>query len=104
MAHADPGAASARVGGVCEAAAGRTGPGVEYLARYTRRVAISNERLVGLHHGHVTLRVRDNTHAGKKRIERVPTEAFIGRFLLHVLPPRLKRYFLDISFNRLGCI
>jgi hypothetical protein len=64
---------------------------LEYLARYTHRVAISNERLMGLHHGQVTFRVRDNTHAGKKRIERLPAEAFIGRFLLHVLPPGLKR-------------
>jgi hypothetical protein len=64
---------------------------LEYLARYTHRVAISNERLVGLHHGQVTFRVRDNTHAGKKRIERLPAEAFIGRFLLHVLPLGLKR-------------
>lgn len=64
---------------------------LEYLARYTHRVAISNERLVGLHNGSVAFRVRDNAHAGKKRVEHLPAETFIGRFLQHVLPPGFKR-------------
>jgi hypothetical protein len=64
---------------------------LEYLARYTHRVAISNERLAGMADGIVSLRVRDNAHAGKKRIERLPAQQFIGRFLLHVLPPGFKR-------------
>jgi hypothetical protein len=64
---------------------------LEYLARYTHRVAISNERLVSLANGTVAFRVRDNANAGKKRIERLPAQQFIGRFLLHVLPPGFKR-------------
>jgi hypothetical protein len=64
---------------------------LEYLSRYTHRVAISNERLVRLHEGQVAFKVRDNANAGKKRIERLPADAFIGRFLLHVLPTGLKR-------------
>jgi hypothetical protein len=64
---------------------------LEYLSRYTHRVAISNERLVRLHEGQVAFKVRDNANAGKKRMERLPADAFIGRFLLHVLPPGLKR-------------
>ena len=62
-----------------------------YLARYTHRVAISNERLIDMANGIVTFRVRDNANAGKKRIERLPAQQFIGRFLLHVLPPGFKR-------------
>ena len=62
-----------------------------YLARYTHRVAISNERLVSMADGVVLFRVRDNAHPGKKRIERLPAQQFIGRFLLHVLPPGFKR-------------
>lgn len=62
-----------------------------YLARYTHRVAISNERLVSATDGVVAFRVRDNANPGKKRIERLPAQQFIGRFLLHVLPPGFKR-------------
>jgi len=64
---------------------------LEYLSRYTHRVAISNERLVSLVRGQVAFRVRDNARPGKTCIERLPAETFIGRFLLHVLPPGFKR-------------
>lgn len=64
---------------------------LEYLARYTHRVAISSERLVSMADGMVAFRVRDNANPGKKRIERLPAPQFIGRFLLHVLPPGFKR-------------
>jgi hypothetical protein len=64
---------------------------LDYLARYTHRVAISNERLVGLRNGEVAFRVRDNANPGKRRVERLSAEVFIGRFLLHVLPQGLKR-------------
>jgi hypothetical protein len=62
-----------------------------YLSRYTHRVAISNERIVGINKGQVAFRVRDNANAGKKRIERLPAQSFIGRFLLHALPSGFKR-------------
>lgn len=64
---------------------------LEYLSRYTHRVAISNERIVSLKAGQVAFRVRDNAHAGKKRIEQLPADTFIGRFLLHALPSGFKR-------------
>lgn len=64
---------------------------LEYLSRYTHRVAISNERLVGLEDGIVTFRVRDNTHPGQKKRERLIAETFIQRFLQHILPSGFKR-------------
>jgi hypothetical protein len=64
---------------------------LEYLARYTHRVAISNERLVSLINGAVTFKVRDKDHPGKKKREQVPAETFIQRFLQHVLPQGFKR-------------
>jgi hypothetical protein len=69
------------------------GPGqvLEYLARYTHRVAISNDRLVSMDDGVVRFRVRDRGHAGKRRVEQVLASQFIGRFLLHVLPAGFKR-------------
>jgi len=60
-------------------------------ARYTHRVAISNERLVSLHDRTVAFRVRDNANVGKKRVEQLRAETFIARFLQHVLPQGFKR-------------
>lgn len=64
---------------------------LEYLSRYTHRVAISNERLIGMADGQVAFRVRNNAKPGKTRVERLPAQAFIGRFLLHALPGGFKR-------------
>ena len=44
-----------------------------------------------MQHGQVAFRVRDNANPGKKRIECLSADTFIGRFLLHVLPTGLKR-------------
>ncbi len=65
---------------------------LEYLARYTHRIAISNERLTSLHDGTVTFAVRNNEPSGpRKRQERLPANVFIQRFMQHVLPSGLKR-------------
>ncbi len=64
---------------------------LDYLGRYTHRVAISNERLVGIEAGAVAFRVRAEPEGGKKRLVRLPGAEFIGRFLLHVLPRGFKR-------------
>jgi Putative transposase/Transposase zinc-binding domain len=66
---------------------------LDYLARYTHRTAIGNERLVGIEGDQVLLRVRaDGTgNSGGKRIVAMPGEQFIGRLLAHVLPPGFKR-------------
>lgn len=64
---------------------------LEYLGRYTHRVAISNERIVGIGEGKVAFRVRADPESGKKRVMHLPGTAFIDRFLLHVLPKGFKR-------------
>lgn len=63
---------------------------LDYLARYTHRVALSNDRLLGCNAGQVRLRVRDNETGGKRTVS-MPTDEFIGRFLRHVLPAGFKR-------------
>lgn len=63
---------------------------LEYLGRYTHRVAISNERIVGIANDEVAFRVRADTE-GRKRTLRLPGGEFIERFLLHVLPSGFKR-------------
>jgi putative transposase/transposase-like zinc-binding protein len=59
---------------------------LQYLARYTHRVAISNHRLVTLADGKVTFRWKDYAHGNKKRKMTLTTDEFLRRFLLHVLP------------------
>lgn len=64
---------------------------LEYLGRYTHRVAISNERILGMDGSVVRFRVRDSAHGNRKRTVRLEADEFIGRFLLHVLPGGFKR-------------
>ncbi len=64
---------------------------LEYLGRYTHRVAISNERILGMDAGVVRFRVRDSAHGNRKRTVCLAASEFIGRFLLHVLPNGFKR-------------
>jgi hypothetical protein len=59
---------------------------LQYLARYTHRVAISNHRLISLADGKVTFRWKDYAHGNKKRKMAVTTDEFLRRFLMHVLP------------------
>jgi hypothetical protein len=64
---------------------------LNYLARYTHRVAISNHRLVALDDDRVSFRWRDYAHGGKKKIMTVSAHEFLRRFLLHVLSRGLVR-------------
>lgn len=68
------------------------GPAVvlDYLARYTHRTAIGNERLVGIKGDKVLLRVRADATGGKRTIA-MDGQQFIGRLLQHVLPTGFKR-------------
>jgi Putative transposase len=64
---------------------------LNYLARYTHRVAISNHRLVAFENDRVSFRWRDYAHGGKKKIMTLSADEFLRRFLLHVLPGGLVR-------------
>ena len=59
---------------------------LHYLARYTHRVAISNHRIVNVGDGQVTFRWKDYAHGSQPRMLTLSTDAFLRRFLLHVLP------------------
>lgn len=63
---------------------------LDYLSRYTHRVAVSNERIVGIDAKGVRLRVRADDHGGK-RTTLIDGQIFIARFLQHVLPCGFKR-------------
>jgi hypothetical protein len=62
-----------------------------YLGRYTHRVAISNQRLLGLEDGQVSFRWKDYRHPQRPKVMTVSAEEFIRRFLLHALPPGFQR-------------
>ena len=59
---------------------------LKYLARYTHRVAISNQRLVSLQDGKVTFEWKDYAHGNTRREMTITAVEFIRRFLQHVLP------------------
>lgn len=63
---------------------------LDYLSRYTYRVAVSEERILAIRGNEVLLRVRAD-HTGTKRCARIDGPTFIGRFLTHVLPKGFKR-------------
>jgi len=59
---------------------------LQYLGRYTHRVAISNHRLVSFTKGQVTFRWRDSAHNNEQKLMTIPLDEFLRRFLLHLLP------------------
>jgi hypothetical protein len=64
---------------------------LDYLGRYTHRVAISNNRLISMDHEQISFRWKDyRQHDKQKLMTLTPTE-FIRRFLLHVLPSGFQR-------------
>lgn len=64
---------------------------VDYLGRYTHRVAISNHRLLGCENGEVSFSYRDRSDGDRRKTAQLPAEKFLGRFLQHVLPDRFMR-------------
>jgi putative transposase len=59
---------------------------LQYLGRYTHRVAISNHRLVSFADGQVTFRWRDSAHNNEQKLLTLALDEFLRRFLLHLLP------------------
>jgi hypothetical protein len=59
---------------------------LDYIGRYTHRVAISNERILNVENDQITLSYRDRQDSNKKKALTLSAEEFIRRFLIHVLP------------------
>ena len=64
---------------------------VEYLGRYTHKVAISNHRLVKLDGSGVVFRYKDYRSGGGKKTMRLRGVEFLRRFCQHILPPGFVR-------------
>jgi hypothetical protein len=66
---------------------------IEYLGRYTHRVAISNQRLISDKDGQVSFQWKDYKHENKQnsKVMTLDDDEFIRRFLIHTLPPGFQR-------------
>jgi len=76
---------------------------LDYLGRYTHRIAISNHRLLDIKQGDVTFTWKDYKQDGKQRIMTLEADEFIRRFLMHVLPDgfvRIRYYGLLANCHR----
>ena len=64
---------------------------IDYLARYTRRIAISNARLRQVDEHSVTFSYKDYRQDARSREMTLSGDEFVRRFLLHILPKGLMR-------------
>ncbi len=82
---------------------GKTENVIEYVGRYSFRVAISNERIKDVESGLVTFEYKDYKDNSKIKEMTITAEEFIRRFLLHVLPDnftKIKHYGILANRNK----
>jgi hypothetical protein len=78
---------------------------MDYLGRYTHRVALSNDRLVKIEGSQVTFRWKDSADGDKIKWMTLEAFEFIRRFLFHVLPDqfvKIRYYGIMSHRNRKG--
>lgn len=85
------------------------GPGqvIEYLGRYTHKIAISNHRLLAVDDRQITFSFKDYRQEARKKSMTLGVQEFIRRFALHVLPPgfvRIRHYGILASRNKAHCL
>jgi hypothetical protein len=76
---------------------------LQYLGRYTHRVAIANHRLIDCVDGKVRFHWKDYRHESRQKVMSLGDDEFIRRFLLHVLPSgfqRIRHYGFLANRNR----
>lgn len=76
---------------------------VNYLGRYTHRVAISNDRIISMEDDQVIFKWKDYRESGRIKTMTLPATEFIRRFMLHVLPKgfcKIRYYGILASRNR----
>lgn len=76
---------------------------VEYLGRYTHKVAISNHRIISIDTQRVSFFYKDYRDAAQKKVANISGEEFLRRFAMHVLPHgfmRIRHYGILASRNK----
>ncbi len=79
---------------------------VEYLGRYTHKVAISNHRLTSIENGQVSFSYKDYKHGALKKEMSLEALEFIRRFAMHILPKgfvRIRHYGILSSTSKTAC-
>jgi hypothetical protein len=66
-------------------------PVLQYLGRYTHRIALTNNRLVSLDEDSVRFRYKDYAHGNRRKVMALDAPEFIRRYLAHVLPKGFMR-------------
>ena len=82
-------------------------PVLDYLGRYTHRVALSNDRLVDHGDGRVRFRWKDYTDHDRVKVMTLAADEFLRRFLLHVVPRgfmRIRHFGLLANRTRRGTL
>lgn len=64
---------------------------VEYLGRYSHKVAISNHRIKNIADGTVTFTYKDYADGSKVKLQMLSSDEFLRRFCMHILPPRFMK-------------
>lgn len=82
---------------------GKTENVIEYVGRYSFRVAISNNRIKNVENGNITFEYKDYKDNSKIKLMTITVFEFIRRFLLHILPDnftKIKHYGLLSNRNK----
>ena len=80
---------------------------IEYLARYTHKVAISNYRLVSIDNGAIVFRYKDYRNGAEQKIMSLNAVDFLQRFCLHILPSgfvRIRHYGILSTRRKSQCL
>ena len=80
---------------------------VEYLGRYTHKIAISNHRIRNIENGQVVFSAKDYRKGGSKYLLSLSEEEFVRRFALHILPrgfTRIRHYGILSSTLKKVCV
>lgn len=64
---------------------------IEYLGRYTHKIAISNHRIKNVSDGKVTFTYKDYADHSKQKLMTLEATEFLRRFCLHILPPKFMK-------------
>jgi len=64
---------------------------VEYLGRYSHKIAISNHRITDIKNGQITFRYKNYKHGSVNKLMTLEAKEFLRRFCLHILPPKFMK-------------
>jgi hypothetical protein len=64
---------------------------IEYLGRYTHKIAISNHRITAIENGNVSFRYKDYADGGKQKEMTISATEFLRRFCMHILPKGFRK-------------